>query len=153
MKSAYYVGVTTRAYRRALDACASDPTGRAADPAWLEELRKTSNRDFTTGFYTGEMQAGLTPAGGAARKSTHSFVGLVTEVESGNAKVEVRGRIRKGKTIECVRPSGPGFEHVVDSIHDEEGNPLDVAQPNQVVLLPELNAAPYSLLRKPEVTQ
>jgi len=153
MKSAYYVGVTTRAYRRALDAYHSGPEGYRTDPAWLAELRKTSNRDFTTGFYLGEMQAGLTPAGGADRRSTHSFVGLVTGSETDGARIEVRGRIQKGDTLECVQPDGNDFEHVVESIIDEEGNPLDIAQPNQTVSLPGLNALPYTLLRKPEIAQ
>ncbi len=148
MKSAYYAGVVTRAYRQALDSFHADPTGYKAEPARLAELRKTSNRDFTTGFYLGQMQEGLTPAGGADRTSTHSFVGLVIANDSGGSIVEVRGRIQKGDTIECVQPDGNDFEHIVESIIDEEGALLDTAQPNQTVRLPDLIAAPYSLLRK-----
>jgi putative protease len=148
MKTAYYVGITTRAYRQALDAYYSDAAHYEADPAWLVDLRKTSNRDFTTGFYLGEMQAGLTPAGGAHRRSTHSFVGIVTEVEADRAVVEVRGRMTKGDVIECVQPNGTDFRHLIDSIFDETGNALEVAQPNRVVLLPGLNPQPFSLLRK-----
>jgi putative protease len=153
MKSAYYVGIATRAYRRALDAYSKDPAGYRADPARLEELKKTSHRDFTTGFYLGEMQKGLTPAGGADRRSSHAFVGLMIESESEESAIEVRGRIEKGDTIECVQPDGNDFERVVDSIEDADGVFLDVAQPNQVVHIPGLNALPYSLLRKSEITQ
>jgi putative protease len=147
MKSAYYVGIATRAYRRALDAFSSSPATFSAEPAWLDELRKTSNRDFTTGFYLGEMQAGLTPAGGARRKSTHSFVGIVVDAEKDKSKVEVRGRLEKGTSVECVQPSGRDFEHAIKSMTDETGAELEIAQPNQIIYLPELHAETLSLLR------
>ncbi len=150
MKSAYYVGIATRAYRQALDAYRADPSGCKADPAWLDELYKTSNRGFTTGFYLGEMQEGLTPAGGGDRKSTHSFVGLVIESNSEGSKIEVRGRIQKGDTLECVQPDGNDFPHTVETIIDQKDAPQDTAQPNQTVILKGLSALPYSLLRKPE---
>ena len=148
MKSAYYVGVATRTYRRALDSYYSSPADYKPYPAWLEELQKTSNRDFTTGFYLGEMQAGLTPAGGARRKGAYSFVGIVAEVEGNKAMVEVRGRIEKGDTLECVQPNGQDFRHRVESMFDDCAKPVEVAQPNSVVYLPDLNIEPFSLLRK-----
>ena len=149
MKSVYYVGVTIRAYRRALDAFYASPRDGRVDPAWMEELRKTSNRDFTTGFYLGEMQAGLTPAGGAERRGTHSFVGLVAEANAGNARIEVRSQIRKGDTVECVQPDGADFEYEIDTMLGEDGVAIEVAQPNQIVFLPGLNAQQFSLLRRP----
>jgi putative protease len=148
MKSAYYVGVATRAYKWALDAYYSSPSDYKADPAWLEELRKTSNREFTTGFYLGEMQAGLTPAGGAHRKGAYSFVGIATEVESNKARIEVRGRIQKDDILECVQPNGGDFQLRTDSMLDEKGNRVQVAQPNGIVYLPEINIQPFSLIRK-----
>jgi putative protease len=151
MKSSYYLGIVTRAYRRALDACAASPERYTADPAWLEELRATSNRDFTSGFYLGEMQAGLTPAGGADRRSTHQFVGLVTGQDERGARVEVRGRIRRGDEIECIQPDGKDIKYIVERMPDEAGSELDAANPNQVVFLPGLNALPYSLLRMPDM--
>jgi putative protease len=153
MKSAYYVGLATRSYRQALDACHADPTGCSADPSWLNELKKTSHRDFTTGFYLGEMQNGLAPAGGADRRNTHLFVGLAIENKDDEIKIEVRGRIRKGNVVECVQPDGNDFAYAVESIIDEKGKHVDVAQPNQLVFLPGLEALPYSLLRMPQVMQ
>ncbi len=148
MKTAYYAGITTRAYRRALDSYYSSPAEYKADPALVEELRKTSNRDFTTGFYLGEMQAGLIPAGSAHRTSTHAFLGLVTGIEAKAARVEVRSRINKGEVIECVQPNGRDFEFEVDSLVDDTGQRLEAALPNRIVFLPGLKAEPFSLLRK-----
>jgi len=150
MKSAYYVGITTRAYRQALDAYHASPGNYRTDPAWFDELRKTSNRDFTTGFYLGEMQAGLTPSGGGARTTTHAFVGLVTAGEEGAGTVDVRGRIRKGDVLDCVQPNGNDFQYAVKRIVNDEGKMLDAAHANQIIHLPGLDAQPFSFLRRPE---
>ncbi len=150
MKSAYYVGVTTRAYRQAIDAYHRSPSRYRPDPARLDELRKTSNREFTTGFYLGEMQAGLAPAGGGKRITTHAFVGLVVDASEEKASVEVRGRIRKGDVLDCIQPDGADLPYTVGSMSDEEGNMLDTAHANQTIYLPGLNALPFSLLRRPE---
>ena len=148
MKTAYYVAIATRAYRHALDTYYSNRDAYTCDPAWREELRKTSNRDFTTGFYLGEMQAGLTPAGGADRSSTHSFLGIVTSTESDRAQVEVRGRIKKGDVVECVQPNGDDFDYRIDAMLDEHGNALDVVHANDVVYLPDLRAHRFSIVRR-----
>ncbi len=148
MKTAYYVGIVTRTYRQALDAYYSSPAHYRSDPAWMEELQKTSNREFTTGFYLGEMQAGLTPPGGADRISTHAFVGLVADAEAKGARVEVRGRIRQGDVLECIRPGGNDSEYRVDFLVDETGATLQAAHANQIILLPGLKAEPFSLLRR-----
>jgi putative protease len=153
MKSVYYVGITTRAYRQALDGYYANPDSRETNPAWLDELRKTGNREFTTGFYLGEMQAGLTPAGGAEHKRSHSFVGLAIEHEGDGTKIEVRGRIQKGDVLECVQSDGNDFTYTVESLIDEKGSAIDVAQPNQIATIPNLDALPYSLLRKPEIAR
>lgn len=148
MKSAYYLGVTTRAYRQALDRYAASPDSYKADPSWIEELRKTSNREFTTGFYLGEMKEGLTPAGGADRITTHAFVGLVVESGAGKAQIEVRGRIRQGDELECTQPNGDDFVYKVSSILDENGAEIEAAHANAVITLPGLTAQPFSFLRR-----
>lgn len=149
MKSAYYVGIATRSYRQAIDAFYSAPNAYETDPAWGNELRKTSNRAFTSGFYLGEMQKGLTPAGGADRKSTHSFVGIITETRQTHARVEVRGRIARSDVLECICPKRGDFLYAVESMLDAAGNEIEKAQPNQVVEFAGLRAEPYSLMRKP----
>jgi putative protease len=151
MKSAYYVGLVTRAYRRAIDAYHALPADYRVDPAWRADVRKTSNRDFTTGFCLGDMQAGRTPTGGGDRSTTHAFVGLVTDVVDGRATVEVRGRIRKGDVLECIQPDGKDINYAVASIIDADGASLEAAHANQVVCLPDLDARPFSLLSRAEL--
>jgi len=50
MKGIHYVAGVTRVYRSALDAYRQDPEGFRFRPEWLEELKRLSHRDYTTGF-------------------------------------------------------------------------------------------------------
>ena len=50
MKSPYYVATVIRAYRMAIDEYYENPT-KAVSTEWMEEIKKASYRDFTTGFY------------------------------------------------------------------------------------------------------
>ena len=51
MKSAYYVGAVTNAYRHALDAVNS---GAPVPEIWVRETEQISHRPYSTGFYFGE---------------------------------------------------------------------------------------------------
>ena len=51
MKSAYYAGAVTNAYRHAIDDVLA---GRPVNPIWIEETEKLSHRPYNTGFYFGQ---------------------------------------------------------------------------------------------------
>jgi putative protease len=53
MKTAYYVAVTTNAYRKALDHLIDNPDHYVVPKNSLEELDKVSHREYCTGFYFG----------------------------------------------------------------------------------------------------
>ncbi len=147
MKSAYYLGVTVRAYRTALDAYYRSPSDYHLDNSWLDELKKTSNRAFTTGFYLGEIQQGLISGGGAERQSTSSFLGIVMESDHRRAKVEVRGQLKRGDRIDCIQPNGGIVQHSANVMLDEAGNAVEVAQPNSIIYLP-IPLQPFTLIRR-----
>ena len=56
VKSSYYLATIVRAYRNVIDAFLEDPDHFQFDPYWLEEVKKVSHRDFTTGFYYEEAK-------------------------------------------------------------------------------------------------
>ncbi|HAK68897.1 MAG TPA: peptidase U32 [Treponema sp.] len=62
MKSIYYVALTTRAYRKALDALDGKITAQEASP-FVQELYKASHRPFATGFYYNKADADVTVSG------------------------------------------------------------------------------------------
>ena len=51
MKSVFYVATIVHAYRKAIDAYFADPENYKFNPEWMQELKKVSHREFTTGFY------------------------------------------------------------------------------------------------------
>lgn len=62
MKSLYYVAMTTRAYRKALDALDGKITQQEAQP-FVDELYKAAHREFATGFFYDRAEADKTTAG------------------------------------------------------------------------------------------
>jgi len=54
MKTAYYTGVTVKAYREAIDDFFADPSAyKSKTDYYLSEVSKCSHRSFTTGLYLG----------------------------------------------------------------------------------------------------
>ena len=51
MKDSKYIGEVVKAYRMAVDAFYKNPQEWQFNSRWLDELRKISNRQFTSGFY------------------------------------------------------------------------------------------------------
>ena len=147
MKGIYYVASVVRAYRAALDAIRDEGDGYisgrsgwkssarsatvATRPAFSSASRKMSARSIT-----------------ALTGRTYLFVGVVEAMNpDGTFMVAVRNKISKGDTVELM---GPGMRNdsFTAAMTDENGTPLDTANPNQQVkmLLPE-GAAVNDLLR------
>lgn len=62
MKSLYYVAMTVRAYRKALDALDGKITQKEAEP-FIAELYKAPHREFATGFFYNKEEANKTTCG------------------------------------------------------------------------------------------
>ena len=97
MKSNYYVGTVVNAYRRAID----DYYNNKASFDYINELHKTSNRAFTTGFYfnsnskTNILTSKLT--------STYKYVAVVIEsLDNGYILVEHRNKFKLGDSLEIL---------------------------------------------------
>lgn len=141
MKSLHYVTTVVSTYRRALDWL--DEHGWIDPPAalkerWLNELKKVSHRDYTTGFYQGK------PGPQAQRYETSSyirdykFVGIVHgyDAATGEAEIEVRNKIIVGDHLEIYGPNQEAVQFNVEGIKDEEGNSIMAApHPHQKVFL------------------
>lgn len=153
VKSVHYVATVVKVYREAIDRYMESPGDYQPDPAWWEELGKVSNRDYTTGFFTGgPAAAGHGDVEGIYRRR-YSFVGLVRgyDLSAGLAEVEQRNRFTVGETLEVLTPRGKPAMIKVDKMYDGEGTPIQAApHPCQKVLLPAPYPLPgYSLLRRP----
>ena len=106
VKSSFYVATVVKAYREAIDAFYE---GRFQDvEQWMEEVRKVSNRSFTTGFFFGKPGPEAHNYNTSSYIRNYDFIGLVTgyDGEAGRLIVEQRNHFRSGETIEILPPEG-----------------------------------------------
>ncbi|MGL4603109.1 MAG: U32 family peptidase C-terminal domain-containing protein, partial [Iodobacter sp.] len=128
-KSLYYVARTAQVYRQAIDDAVA---GRPFNPALLADLDGLANRGYTDGFYqrhyTHEAQNYLD---GHSKSKQSQFVGEVTSIKDGWAKIEVKNRFAVGDQLEIIHPSGNRIITLA-AMRDKSGQPTDVAAGNGV---------------------
>ena len=126
MKTALYVAIVTRAYRMAIDDSMKDPELYKANlPKYLAEIRRSANREYTTGFFFGrpgpEAQSYDTTMGD--RESV--YLGTVANVEDDGTVVFMqKNKFYVGDTILLMKPDGRNVETKVLSMTDAEGEPM-----------------------------
>ncbi len=152
MKSIFYVATIIAAYRKAIDAYYADPENYEFKQEWMDEMKKVSHREFTTGFYfnnpTNKDQNYRT----SAYTRDYAFTGLVKsyDPETGYAIVEQRNKMVLGDEIEIFGPGADFFVQKLTEMYDEEGNPIDSApHPQQILRIKvEKPVAENFMLRK-----
>lgn len=129
MKTAYYVATTVRAYRMAIDEYYKDPENWRFNPIWLEELKKGSHRDYSTGFFLDRPDENSNNYESASYIRNYDFIGLVKsyEEETGLYIVEQRNKMYVGDKIEVIGPFKDTMYTTIEEMYDEEGNPIESA--------------------------
>ncbi len=152
VKSEFYVATVVGAYRRAIDAYFENPEHYKVNPEWLEEIKKVSHRDYTTGFYFGKPGATEQNYASSSYIRDYEMVGLVTgyNPETGLAEVIQKNRFFRGSEVEFVRPVGKFFSQTITELYDEHGVPLEVANRPQskVYLKTEEPVEPDTFIRQ-----
>ena len=147
-KSAYYVSVTTNAYRAAIDFHRDHP-GMPL-PAWIpEELEKISHREYSTGFYMGGEPGQETHSGGYVR--SYEVVAVCEGRRAdGMTVLSQRNRFFRGDTADVLEPGKEPYTVSLDAIYDEEGIPIEAAPhaTMRVLLKTDTPIGPGALLRK-----
>ncbi|MEL7655865.1 MAG: U32 family peptidase [Bacillota bacterium] len=136
MKSIFYVATIVGAYRRALDAYYANPESYVFNQSWLDELKKVSHREFTTGFYYNKPTNKDQNYQTSAYTRDYSFVGLVKSYDekTGIAVVEQRNKMSVGDEIEVFGPYTDYFTQKIEVLLNEEGQPIESApHPQQIV--------------------
>ena len=135
MKGINYVGNVTRIYRQAINEYLNCPERYELKQDWLEELKKVSHRNYTTGFFCGNFAKPSQNYSSLSYIHTHDIVGIVREVlENTKIKVEVRNQIRIEDEVEFIGNKGKINRVFLDKIKNEDNEEIRVAQPNQLVL-------------------
>lgn len=152
VKSAYYVATIIRAYRIALNEYLKDPENYTYNPQWLDELKKVSHRDFTTGFYLGKTDKDAQVYSSSSYVRGFDFVGMVLDYDpsSGIATIEQRNRIFVGDEIEIFGPSKEYFTQRVEKMWNDKGDEIEVAPHAQQIISIKLknDIEKYYLIRK-----
>jgi putative protease len=135
VKTEYYLATVVKAYRDAIDKYFENPDDFKTDPKWLEELKKVSHRDYTTGFFFGK------PDGNEQNYETSSYIrnyellGIVEDYDpsTGLLSVVQKNRFFKGSEVEFLRPRGDFVKHKIEYMEDEDGNELEIANKPQKI--------------------
>ena len=138
MKTAYYVATVIRAYRAAIDAYYKDPENWKFDPTWMEELKKGSHRNYTTGFYEKKPDTQDQNYASSSYIRNYDFVGIVrgSDETTGLATVEQRNKMVVGDEIEVIGPYIETMNAKIEKIYNEEGEEIESApHPRQIVKL------------------
>lgn len=146
MKSIYYVATVVNAYRRAIDQLGT----KKSVAALLEELNKTSHRNYTTGFYFGsnnkECLSSSTPV------QTHEFMAVVlSDNKDGRVLIEQRNRFKVGEVLEVLSPTNTFNKQIeVTSMLNEKGEEVTDALGVQqkLYLKTKLKLSAGDILRK-----
>ena len=136
VKTPYYVATVVRAYRMAIDEHYRDPENYRFNPIWMEELKKASYRDFTSGFYLDKPNGDSQNYGTSSYIRNYDFMGLVIKYDSERkmALVDVRNRIFTGDNVEIIGPDCDTIYTTVKSMFNVNMEMIDVApRPKELV--------------------
>ncbi|MCI2048962.1 MAG: U32 family peptidase [Lachnospiraceae bacterium] len=123
MKTELYVATVARTYRKAIDDCMeSEAKYRAALPWYMDEIRRCTCREFTTGFYFGKPSEESMEYADALYVSEAVYLGTVDAVDGeGRAHFEQKNKFSRGDTIEIMKPDGRDVKAEVLSLQTEDG--------------------------------
>jgi putative protease len=149
MKGVFYLASVIRIYRAALDSYWEDPGAFCVQPEWLEELSKVSHRGYTTGFLLGKPRdLGHDYLSSYVRN--FEFVAIVEgKAPCGGTQITVRNRLQLGDTLELIGQGWSFSSFTLTQMQSETGEPMQVAHPNQRVVLTGLNLGErFDLIRR-----
>jgi putative protease len=156
MKTGLYVATVTRAYRKAIDDYFTDiEVYKNNKSSYLEEIKKCSYRQFTTGFYHERPDADSQIYDSNTYIRDYVFVGKVLEDTDGQQTlIEQRNKFVVGDTLELMKTDGSTHAFTVEALVTDEGDVVTEApHPKQKlwIQLP-VAAKKHELLRKGDKT-
>ncbi|MGL6107458.1 peptidase U32 family protein [Romboutsia sp.] len=157
MKTSYYVATTVRAYRMAIDTYYEDPENWTFNPIWLDELKKGSHRDYSTGFYLNVPNSKAHNYDSASYIRNYDFIGIVRDYDQEKDLyiVEQRNKMNVLDKIEVIGPHIDTMFTNIEEMYDEKGNPIESApHARQIVKLKlDIKVDKDYILRKPIVNK
>lgn len=159
MKTALYVAVMARTYRKAIDDYKADPQiYRKNMPWYLEQISNCTYRQFTTGFFFGKPSEEAQIYDNSTYIKEYTYLGIVEEAAGGVVRIEQRNKFCTGDEIEVMKPNGENLIVTVEKIINEEGQEQDSAPHPKQTLYVTLTGCgkrveQYDILRRKEMDE
>jgi len=133
MKSSYYVASVVKSYRQAMDSFFENPEGYVMKKEWMDNLLRSSHRQYFTGFYFGDKDTQIFESSSYIRD--YDIVGIVRgfDEEKCIVTVEQRNKVFEGDIVEVLRPEGENFSVQITELRDSEGNRINNAPVAQMI--------------------
>ena len=120
---------------------------------YREQIAGCTYREFTTGFFYGKPDENSQIYGSNTYVKGYAYLGTVSALDDrGYCRIEQRNKFSVGDEIEIMKPDGKNVLVKVESLLDEEGNPMESAPHPKQKLFVKLSkeAETYDILRKKE---
>jgi putative protease len=146
MKSVYYTGAVTNAYRMALDAIGR---GEALPEAVLKECEAVSHRPYCTGFYYGQPEQYYLDS---LYRSTAEIMAVVLSCdEDGQALLRQKNKISPEDRLELLLPGSTGIPFMAGPLAGEDGTAIADTRHADMLFRMKLPQAapPCSIVRRP----
>ena len=129
MKTALYVAVTARTYRKAIDDYLASPdTYKNNLEYYRREIAMCTTRDFTTGFYFRKPTEEDQVYSDNTYRQQAVFLGMVEDVEEdGSFRLHQKNKFSVGEQLQVMCYDGRNLEVMVERIVNEEGEEQDSA--------------------------
>ena len=146
MKTALYVAVVARTYRRAIDDYLEDEEKYRKNMDWYRaEIAKCTYRQFSTGFYFGKPDETSQIYDNSTYVSEYTYLGIVEEVKDSLARIEQRNKFCAGDMIEIMKPDGSNVPVTVEAIYNAREERVDSAPHPRELLWVKLQSEQQSL--------
>jgi putative protease len=154
MKSAYYIAVIVKAYRRWLDALELSQANEDIYQRVDAELKAAETRPTFSGFLNQRPAVHGQIYHEKPEGVQQNYIGSIIEVKGHEVLIELRNKIAYGQTLEWFSPNEDPQAFIVNSIKDEWGNRLEKANvPMQKLWLSlPFDAAVDDFIRTQETT-
>lgn len=152
MKTALYVAVVSRTYRKALDDYFEDPEKYERNiPYYKEEIAKCTYRQFTTGFFFGPTSHESQIYDHNTYVKGYVYLGMISRANSdGSGVFEQKNKFSVGDEVEIMKPSGENIRTKVLALRDEDGNGMESCpHPGQsITICTKCTLEPFDIIRK-----
>lgn len=136
MKSVHYVSNVTKAYRQAIDAYNQGRLTDALKNKLMNELKKTSHRNFFTGFYEKKPGSDSHNFESSKYRADYTMVGVVKEIVDKKAVViECRASFDVHEELMLITPDQEDLRIVLSKAMTVTGEKVQRTKPNQIIVV------------------